>query len=201
MTPVIPFALIVTCLLAAPAWGTTYRYVDERGRVVYSDTMPPQQAGRGHRELGAQGQVKREVERTALTPEERRQAEAARRAADAARQRELAAQRRDRALLSSYTSVAEIDLARDRVLELEQVRITSLQTQLNHASEKLARANAEIARHGANPPQVFVQLRAEAQHELTGIAQRLAQAEANLAAIRARYAADRERFMELKGLR
>jgi len=193
--------VLITFLASMPAWGATYRYVDEKGRVIYSDTIPSQQAGRGHKELGKQGQVVKEVERTALTPEERAQVEARRKAAEDARQKILTAERRDRALLSSYTSPEEIDLVRDRALELEQLRITSLQTQMNYASEKLANANAEIAKRKGIPSKVHAQLRDEAESDLTSIAQRLGQAKANLEAIRTKYDADKLRFKELKGLR
>lgn len=204
MTRSLPVSgLVLACLLAAapPGQAATYRYVDERGRVIYSDTMPPQQAGRGHQELDKQGRVVREVGRTVLTPEEKRQAEATRRQAEQARQQRLEQERRDKALLSSYTSEAEIDLVRERAMELEQLRISSLQTQMNYASEKLAHANAEIAKRPANPPRTALQIRDEAQSELARIGERLAQAQANLEEIRAKYDADKVRYRELKGLR
>ncbi|MEW6679262.1 MAG: DUF4124 domain-containing protein [Pseudomonadota bacterium] len=192
---------VVLSMATLSVGAATYRYVDDKGRVIYSDTMPPQQAGKGHQELAPSGRVVREVERVPLTEEERRRAEAARREAEEAKRRALEAQRRDRALLSSYTSEAEIDLVRDRALELEQLRITSLETQMNYASEKLAKANAAIAKRPDNPAKVHLQMREEAQSDLTGIALHLAQARKNLEAIRVKYDADKQRYRELKGLR
>ena len=204
MNRILPLAgLVLTSALwmAQSATAATYRYVDENGRVIYSDTMPPQRAGMGHKELDRQGRGVRDVERTALTAEERRRAEAARQQAEAERQRRLDEQRRDKALLSSYTSEAEIDLVRDRALELETLRITSLQTQMNYASEKLANANAGIAKRPNNPGKVFLQMRDEAQGDLARIGERLSRAQQNLVDIRAKYDADKQRFLELKGLK
>lgn len=189
---------------SSPAGAATYRWVDSSGRVHYSDTMPPQQAGMGHQELDKQGRTRREVERTARTQEERRRAEEASRRAELERQKEQEQQRRDRALLSSYTTVEEIDLVRDRALELESLQIDSLQAQMNNASEKLTYANGEIRKHagpGQVVPRSYVQMREEAQNDLARIGDMLRQRQHNLDEIRARYDADKLRFRELKGLR
>ena len=188
-------------LLSAP-WGqaATYRYVDEHGRVVYSDTLPAKQAGEARKEYDKQGRVVKEVERSRMTEEERRRAEAARQQAEEERLQALDAQRRDRALLSTYASEAEIDLVRDRALELENLRVTSLQTQMNYASEKLANANAGIARRPDNPSKTFLQMRDEAQKDLANIGERLNKAQENLVNIRTKYDADKQRYRELKGL-
>ncbi len=189
------------CSLQPLAEAATYRWVDSSGRVHYSDTMPPQQAGMGHQELDKQGRVVKEVERTRRTPEEQRRAEEALKRAEEERQRALEERRRDRALMSSFTSESEIDLLRDRALNLERLQIDSLQAQMNNASEKLTYANAEINRRsagGRRPPRSFLQMRDEAQNELARIGEMLRQRQNNLEAIRARYEADKLRFRELK---
>jgi hypothetical protein len=194
------FSALALLAFAQAGQAATYRYVDERGRVVYSDTMPPQQAGMGHKELSKEGRVVRDVERSVLTPEEQRRAEAARKRAEQERQQALDAQRRDRALLSSYTSPEEIDHVRDRALELEQLRVTGLQTQMQFAAEKLDKVNAEIAKRQGKPTRVQAQRREEAQQEKAQLDERLAKAKANLETIRAKYDADRQRYLELKAI-
>jgi len=201
--PVLSAWTLTGFLLAASlsAQGATYRWVDSNGRVHYTDTMPPQQAGLGHQELDKQGRVIKEVERTRRTAEEQRRAEEARRREEAERQRELEQERRDRALLTSYTSEEEIDLVRDRALELERLQIDSLQAQMNNASEKLTYANGEIKKYaspGKQVPRSFLQMRQEAQDDLARIGQMLAQRQKNLEEIRAKYEADKLRFRELK---
>jgi hypothetical protein len=188
--------------LALPAGAATYRWVDSSGRVHYSDTIPPQQAGMGHQELDKQGRTRRDVERTARTQEEQRRAEEANRRAELGRQKEQEQQRRDRALLSSYTTAEEIDLVRDRALELESLQIGSLQAQMNNVSEKLAYANEEIRKNsgtGQVPPRSFVQMREEARNDLGRIGDMLRQRQQNLDEIKAKYDADKQRFRELKG--
>lgn len=197
-------ALAIFSLLsvaAMPAGAATYRWVDGNGRVHYTDTLPPQQAGMGHQELDKQGRVVKDVERTRRTAEERRQAEEARQRAEAQRQRELEQERRDRALLTSYTSEEEIDLVRDRALELERLQLDSLQAQMNDASEKLTYANGEIRKYsgaGKPVPRSFTQMQEEAQSDLARIGAMLRQRQQNLEEIRAKYESDKLRFRELK---
>ena len=194
----------VLSTMVLPANATTYRWVDSSGRVHYSDTIPPQQSGMGHEELDKQGRVVREVERSYRTPEEQRLADEARRRAEAEHQKALEQQRRDRALLTSYTSEAEIDLVRDRALELENLQINSLHAQQADAAEKLSYANGEIKKYAGQSqpaPASFVQMREEAQNDLARIGEMLRQREHNLDDIRAKYTADKQRFRELKGMR
>lgn len=203
-SPALSIAILASLLAATaiPAQAATYRWVDGSGRVHYTDTMPPQQAGMGHQELDKQGRVVRDVERTRRTAEEQRRADEARRRAEAERQRELEQERRDRALLTSYTSEEEIDLVRDRALELEQLQLDSLQAQMNNASEKLTYANGEIKKYagpGKVVPRSFLQMREEAQNDLARIGGMLQQRQQNLEEIRAKYESDKLRFRELKG--
>ncbi|MEW5771565.1 MAG: DUF4124 domain-containing protein [Pseudomonadota bacterium] len=184
-------------LLAAglSAQAATYRWVDEQGRVHYSDTMPPQQASQGHRELDKEGRVVREVTRTQQrsTVEKRR--------AELERQQALERLRRDKALLSSFTTEAEIDLVRDRALELENLQINSLQARMNNASEKLSYANQEIKKFsgpGEKVPKSYLQMREEAQNELAQIGEMLRQRQQNMEQLKSKYEADKLRFRELK---
>lgn len=198
IAPLLASLLALTVLTARAA---TYRWVDGNGKVHYSDTMPPQQAGLGHQELDKQGRVIKEVERTRRTAEEQRLAEEARRRAEEERQRQLAQARRDQALLTSYTSEEEIDLVRDRALQLEQLQIDSLQAQMANASEKLNYANGEIRKYslaGKSVPRSFLQMRDEAQNDLARIGGLLQQRQKSLEEIRAKYEADKLRFRELK---
>ena len=203
-SPALPAAILAGLLaaMASAPQAATYRWVDSSGKVHYSDTMPPQQAGMGHQELDKQGRVVKDGERTRRSAEEQRRADDARRRAEEERQRALELERRDRALLSSYTSEAEIDLVRDRALELERLQIDSLQAQMNNASEKLTYANGEIRKHtapGRAAPRSFLQMRDEAQNDLARIGAMLRQRQNNLDEIRAKYEADKLRFRALKG--
>ncbi len=126
--------LLAAFLLASlHVWANTYRWVDERGRVHYSDTLPPQAVEPAV--LDKQGRVLRRNSRAAGAPD-KTQAE-----------REAGQERQDRALLSTYVHEGEIDLARERALAQERARLESLQAMLEQVRGRLARIEAEAAGH------------------------------------------------------
>jgi hypothetical protein len=199
-------SLLATLLIivSGPALATTYRWVDAQGKVHYGDVMPNQSSGLGHQELDKQGRVIRESPRTLLTPEERRQraAEAAAREEHLRRVEEQ--QRRDRALLSTYSNEGEIDLARDRALELENLTLKGLQTRLDNSAAKLAYANDQISRYRAAHvavPANIGQMREEAQTELLQFRESMRQREKTIRDLKLRFEADRSRFLELMELK
>jgi Domain of unknown function (DUF4124) len=106
-------ALVYTA--SRDAHAVTYKWVDDKGIVHYSDKIPADAVNRGHVELDKQGVHVKKTD-AALTPEQLRV-----RAADAERQRQEAKERevlarRDRALLASYTREEDLDVARQRAL-------------------------------------------------------------------------------------
>lgn len=198
------FVLPLLFLFPGLALAATYRWVDPQGKIHYGDVMPPQSSGLGHQELDKQGRVVRETPRTLLTPEERR-----RRAEEAAEREEHLRrveeqQRRDRALLSTYANQGEIDLARNRALELEQLALTSLQSRLDTSAAKLVFANKQLARYraarGAEPANIR-QMRDEAQEEIAQINEAMRQREKTLGDLKQRFETDKQRFQELLELR
>jgi len=202
---VILFALLSAALVAvAPASAATYRWVDHNGKVQYSDVMPPSQAGQGHAELDKSGRVVKEVKRTRMTPEEIAQQREAQVRQEELKRKHMEQQRRDKALLSTYTSVKEIELARDRAIELESLNIRGLQTRMDSAAQKLAEANAKltIARNaGQVEPASFKQMRNEAQRELANISESMNQRTRAIENIHKRFEEDEKRFLELKAAR
>src|SRR5699024_8388659 len=98
-------------LASAPALQAQklmYRYLDENQAVVLDDHVPPEFVGKGYAVLSTDGRVIEEVP-PALGPEERR----AREAADTAAERE---RMWDESLLRRYSSVVDIEDARERAL-------------------------------------------------------------------------------------
>lgn len=197
-------ALIASAVLAStafPSGAETYKWVDEQGRVHYGDVIPGKDAGLGSVELDKQGRVKKENPRTRLTPEEQRRLEQERQQTLEARQKADAQQRRDRALLSTYVRESEIDLARDRALEQEMANLKGLQARLKSASDKLDYAHRQLAPHlqaGRPGPKAYLQMRDEAQAEQAHIQGLMAQQEQAIEATKARYEADKQRFIELR---
>lgn len=204
VNPMRPFLCALLFFTTIPALATTYRWVDAKGKVHYGDVMPNQQSGLGHQELDKQGRVVREAPRTVLTPEERR-----RRAEEAASHEEHLRrvedqQRRDRALLSTYAEEHEIDLARERALELENLALKGLQSRMDSSAAKLAFANAQLARFRAArvaEPANVLQMRDEAQAELAQASEAMRQREKTMNDLKQRFDAEKARFQELMELK
>lgn len=197
-------ALGLMILVSLPVQAATYRWVDSKGKVHYGDVMPQQQSGLGHQELDRQGRVVREAPRTLLTPEEqrRRVEEATARTEHLRRVEEQ--QRRDRALLSTYADETEIDLARDRALELEQLTLNGLLARLGSSATRLSQANEQLARYRAArtlAPANVTQMRDEAQAELARVGEAIKLREKTMIDLRLRFDADKVRFQELMELK
>lgn len=128
---------IAGCLLAPLGHASKlYKWVDDNGRVFYSDKVPPEAAARERERLTSQG-VTVEVRAAAKTPEEiaeeqRRQAEEQRRLEAEAQQRE-----QDRILLLTYASVGDIERIRDEQLIAAQARITQAEARLAKLNDDL----------------------------------------------------------------
>lgn len=191
----------LTLLLFEVAMAGMYRWVDQNGKVQYSDVMPSNQAGQGHTELDKQGRVVKEVRRSAMTAEERQRRNEAAQRQEEIKRKQIEQERHDMALLSTYANVNEIALARDRAIELENLNIRGLQTRMDRAAEKLAEANVQISRlrrSGKPAPSSYAQMRDEAQNELARISAAMNQRLKAVDDIRQRFQDDEKRFLELK---
>jgi len=193
--------LAISLITCNPALATTYRWVDQNGKVQYGDVMPPSQAGQGHAELDKQGRVIKETKRTKLSAEERQRQEAMLASQAEEKRKPEEQQRRDKALLATYTSEKEIDLARNRAIKLENLNIQGLQTRMNAAAEKLSFANSHLTRFRnakQAAPASYTQMRDEAQAELAQISASLVQRNKAIEDIHLRYKEDTKRFLELQ---
>ena len=193
-------ALVVVTLVASSigsARAAMYKWVDEKGVVHYTDKLLPDQVDKATTELNKQGIPVNKTDR-APTPEQRRakeqEAEKAKEAAKA--QEEI--NRRDRALVASYTSEAEIDLARNRALQTINNVILSSQA----FSEQLTKRKADIETKKSETQGKAVS--AALDRELDSIDAELArqtelvgQKNKEAAVVSARYDADKQRWREL----
>ncbi len=184
----------VAALLAAVslnAEAKLYKWVDENGTTHYGETIPPKYANRETQTLD-KGRLqerdnKREMkdEQRALTPEQEQ------------------AQRRDNALLNTYSSEKEIDLARDRNLQQVEARISSYSTLLKSAQENMTGLQQEqerLQKQNRKIPKSLEEDMVEGQQRLDKFQNDLNNSKAELDAVKAKYAADKARYRELKGL-
>ena len=161
--PLAGAALVAVALLhGLPARAATYKWVDEQGVIHYTDKMPPEAVNKGNVELNKQGVPIKKTD-PALTAEQRRQQEL-----QAEQQRQIARQaeevaRRDRALLSSFTSEAEIDLSRKRGLQTIESIVMSAQAYSEQLTKRKAALTAQREASGDKPVSPAV------ERELTSI--------------------------------
>jgi hypothetical protein len=192
--------LAAMALAAAPGRATTYKWVDEKGTVHYTDKIPPEAVNKGSTVLDKQARPLKKID-PALTPEQlrARETEEEQKRANAKQQEETA--RRDRALISSYTTEAEIDLARTRSLttidsQLESARAYA--SQLTRRREDLDKRKAALGDKPL-PPALERELEGT-DSELAKQAKLIGQKERERAAVLARYESDKARWRELKAI-
>ncbi len=189
---------VVLLLAAGLAQAGMYRWVDGNGRVHYSDTPPTTYQKSGGVEMSKQGNV---IKRTQSEAE--RRAEAERQAEQKRMELEQQKQvQRDRALTSTYTTEAEIDLARDRALEHHKLAIKGAQIRAKAVEANMAELRSRIANieKAGRPvgPGIKDQL-AQATRESEELKRTIQSNEETMAQVREKYAADKVRFRELTG--
>lgn len=182
-------------LLVAPALaGVTCCDVD--GKRTCGDPAPMQCLNKA-KTVFVKGAAK-EIE-APLTPEQK----AAREAAEARKKEEekKAAEqlRKDQALLSSYSTEKEIDAARDRALADIEKNAAQAQARLDAAQKKQVKLDQEkeFYQKKPMPAALEAQLRDNAS-EIASQQKLLQQKEIDVAAIKARYEADKARYRTLK---
>ncbi len=200
-------ALVLTSLVCGAAFADTpqklYRWVDKDGVVHYGDSIPAEYAEVEKQVLNDAG-ITVDVLRGKQSDEERAEEE---------RQRQLAMERElqrraDQALLATYLTVDEIELHRDRRVELfqAQARVTELYLRnLQRRMQSLQQEANKFQPYSSDPdaPMIDPDLAAEMietretidRHELN--LDRFRQDEQQIVA---RFDNDIDRFKQLKGL-
>jgi hypothetical protein len=194
---VIAVAIAAVLAGASAARAATYKWVDDKGVVHYSDQIPPEAVDKASVELNKQGVQVKKTDK-AITPEQRRaMAEDEERKRLSAKQAEEVA-RRDRALLSSYTNEAEIDLARNRSLLTINSVVQSTLAFSEQLNKRKADAEAKKVEFQGKPVVAALDRELESiDAELARQAEILAQKKRETDAVVAKYDADKQRWREL----
>ena len=171
-----------------------YKCVDDRGKIYYSDKFTPE-CGQIE-EMNRQGRVVKKHETV-------KPAVAAKPAEEEQRGRkELAErQRRDRALIATYTSEEEIDLARDRSLAIPLQAIKTAENRLAKANSQLfdlkSEANRLAGQEKAIPPYLLEEIDVKLK-EIPELEDEFQEKKSYAESVRAKYEADKLRYRELK---
>jgi predicted RNase H-like nuclease (RuvC/YqgF family) len=178
--------LLTLFALTSTAQADIYKWKDTEGVTHYGDTMPPQAAGRATIEMNKKGSIIKETA-AALTPEERVQQQADQTKLNKETQIITEQKRRDSALLNTYTSPAEIDLARDRSLDQYKLVIDGTNARLEPLRAKQQKLSPKSAEY------------AETMKRISDLGDLLTQKNTEMAETKAKFATDRARYIELTG--
>jgi len=179
-------SLLMISTAAHAGGGKIHKWVDDKGVTHYGDNMPAKDANRDNTVLNNQGVI---IKRNQIN----RQQEVD--------QAELEQQRRDRALRASYTTEDEIDLARDRHLQMDQVAIQALEQRKTGALKRLenSQKSAESFSNRQKPvPQDLSAEITEIESEISRIDQQIDARNRNMEMTRDRFNDDKQRFIEIK---
>lgn len=177
-----------------------YKWVDAQGETHYGDRIPPEYAANEHRLINSQGV---ELEHTEAQKSPEQLAEEERKKQDAAQRA-----KRDSNLLSTYSSVQEIERLRDQRLALlsDQMKVTGqfLDT-LNKKMTGLRSASARFKPYSADPkaPPMTDQMAEDlvrVDSDIRTQEQNLREKRSEAAAMSRQFDSDIARYKELKGI-
>ena len=196
-------SLTIAAALAVPALAqpkpkppgpVTYKCVDSRGKIYYSDQFTPE-CGQTQ-EMNRQGRILRKADTTKPGPAAKPVAGEtgeAKQSSDS--------QRRDRALTATYTSEEEIDLARDRSLAIPLQAVKTSEKKLakvdNRLLELKSQADVLAGQQKAIPPHLLEEIDVK-QKEVSALETEVQQKKSYADSVRARYEADKLRYRTLK---
>ena len=196
--------LVIIAASWIPAAGAAYRCVDAKGITHVGDTPPPGCASVMMYEVTPAGKVLREIEPT-LTPEQakaRALENERKRVADA-----IAAEqkRKDIALLSTYATEKEFDVARDRNIDPIKGRIATSQERIKAVDKRQKEIQDEMefykagkAKKAAEVPSNLTTDLKRIEAEKVSLIAGIAGYEKEMEEIRAKFDADKKRWVELK---
>lgn len=180
-----------------------YRWVDKEGQVHYGDRVPPEYAEQDRDVLNQRGVAVGREEGTE-TPEEARARMEQEKAAKALEERA----QRDRVLLQTYQNVGEIEMLRERRIDLIDSQMViqeqSLKTLRQRHADQLARAERFAPRNTAPDappmPEGLAEDIARSMSDIQTQERNLQKKRDERDAVNAQFDADVQRFKELRGL-
>lgn len=195
--PVVTASAIALLLLANTASAGMYRYSDENGQVVISNTIPQEASKRGYDILNSSGRVIETVD-PAPTAEEIAAREAQkRRQEEQARQREL-----DRKLLERFSHPDEAVRAMYRkirelqgVSQLKRGNISVIESQLDSEQGRAA----DLERSGREIPEATLKKIRRLESNIREIERDISAQQAEIEAVRRRFHDDIERLETITG--
>ncbi len=179
-----------------------YRYRNAEGNVVVDYQVPAEYVAKGYEVLNEEGVVLRVVPRE-LTEEEKKQANAQKKLEEAARAEEERLRQWDESLMLRYSTVEDIEAARERALDSLRIRMSILKGNRRSLKQKVENYQAqaaEIERAGHEVDEARLQAIADLQSEIAATDRAIQDRQGEIEKVSASYQADIERFQQLKEL-
>ena len=198
----IPIALFVAMLLVSLSTqaDNLYRYKNDVGGTVVDWRVPPEFAGRGYEVLNAQGQVVEVVPRQ-LSSGELQNKDLVKRLQQEAKLERARLAKWDKFLLLRYSTVEDIDAARDRALRDLKIRLSILasnqRTARNRLESVLARV-ADMERRGDVPLEQDLDAIAALRADIANTGRAIKEREAQVLEVTDSFDEDRSRFIQLQ---
>jgi hypothetical protein len=186
------FALLFSCLLItvcfvqqAKAANKIVKWKDEKGITHYGDKLPAREAGRGNSILSSQGTVIKTNE--SFNPKiDSKEAEKA----------SVEQTRQDTALLASYSSAEEIDLAQARNIKSDQLSLDTLRLRLNELQIKIKTTDEKFA--NKKLPEYLVKDQKDNHLKIIKLQSDIAASELSIAQTVSRFKGYKARYLELR---
>lgn len=199
-------ALVALLTLAPRAVASLYGWIDEQGRVHYSDRFPPEESDEGRAIFNQKGVKIREVpppkSKEEIEREARRQAELERLRNE---QQKLAEEQRqaDERLLRAFPTEEDIILARDDKVEIVDLSIQLTYTNLKRMKQRLLELKTEAEEKKRRGVPVSASYGSEIdrlRQQIEDAYAKVLQDEQKKAALRNEYQQHARRYRELKHL-
>ncbi len=189
-------AAALCAVFSLNAEAKLYKWVDDNGTTHYGETIPPEFANKETMKL-EKGRIEKHEDKRG---KEGQKTELKDQAAEKAR---IEAARHDSALVNTYSTEQEIDLARDRNLQQVDARTSSYTTLFNSAKDHMAGLQQEFDKLTSQNRKIPKSLEEDIEEAKIRIAKLQNDLDTNkkeIESVKARYAADKARYRELKGL-
>ena len=177
--------------------SVTYCCTGDNGRQVCSDVLPKECYGKAYREINSRGITTRHVD-APLNAEQRAFREVEIKKAKEEEARRLEQTRKNRALLATYSSEQDIDVARDRAIADIQKAIKASQDKLAELAEQrqMLDNEAEFFKKKTMPAPLRTQIR-DNDAEMKAQQEAVEAKQKEIDTVRTRYGEDKLRYREL----
>ncbi|MFV8818857.1 hypothetical protein [Haliea sp. E17] len=197
-TTALCLALVCAVSASLVQAANLYRYKNSEGNTVMDDNIPPESVKNGYEVLNKDGVVIRVVPPQVTAEQQAAVANEMRAQEEAERLRKW-----DESLLRRYSSVEDIEAARERALGDLRIRVSILKSNkrsLRQQVENYQSQAAEAQRRGQSVSEEHLKAISDLQSEIGITDNAIADREVEIEAVEATYAADIERFGELEDM-